>query len=242
MTYAAQTRAFVLCSSRSVTSRQSLQGSTAFPVLAILSITSSCVTVPLTITFCVSRFTSKDSTPEERRGTRARVGTKMRSSVGRSDGTSRKSADDRARGEGRAGGVARRGVAAPPAAPTRRRSSRGGVDVERFGSRGNQRERRDRTFHLRQDALHRAGASGAHHRHLQNDRVAHGRVGSVRQGQGVPGAGRDVRRKCARTNSTRPESACQSKSQTERARTCLGACRSRDPLPAKNFERFPSSG
>jgi hypothetical protein len=34
-----------------------------------------------------------------------------------------------------------RGVAAPPAAPTRRRSSRGGVDAERFGSRGNQRER-----------------------------------------------------------------------------------------------------
>ena len=30
-----------------------------------------------------------------------------------------------------------RGVAAPPAAPTRRRSSRGGVDAERFGSRGN---------------------------------------------------------------------------------------------------------
>ena len=131
MTYAAQTRAFVLCSSRSVTSRQSLQGSTAFPVLAILSITSSCVTVPLTITFCVSRFTSKDSTPEERRGTRARVGTKMRSSVGRSDGTSRKSADDRARGEGRAGGVARRGVAAPPGRPSPRRGERGWCGASR---------------------------------------------------------------------------------------------------------------
>ena len=152
----------------------------------------------------------------------------MRSSVGRSDGTSRKSADDRARGEGRAGGVARRRVAAPPAAPTRRRSSRSGVDVERFGSRGNQRERRDRTFHLRQDALHRAGASGAHHRHLQNDRVAHGRVGLVRHGQRVPGAGRDVRRKTRADDSTRRESALFGKSRASRAH-----------VPAARAIRFP---
>ena len=45
---------------------QSLHGSTALPVLAIFSITSSCVTLPFTVTFCVSRFTSYASTPGER--------------------------------------------------------------------------------------------------------------------------------------------------------------------------------
>jgi hypothetical protein len=61
--YCSDVRIRTLVDESEVVSRQSLQGSTAFPVLAILSITSSCVTVPLTITFCVSRFTSKDSTP-----------------------------------------------------------------------------------------------------------------------------------------------------------------------------------
>jgi len=116
---------YVLWSTRSVVSRQSLQGSTAFPVLAILSITSSCVTVPLTITFCVSRLTSKDSTPAE-----------VSRSVGQMEPRGKARTTEPA--ERSASVVWRaRGVAAPPAAPTRRRSSRGGVDAERFGSRGN---------------------------------------------------------------------------------------------------------
>lgn len=60
------------------------------------------------------------------------------------------------------------------------------------------------------------------------------RFGEAGSGGARCGSRCAAKTRISRTNSTRPESACQSKSQAERARTCLGAS-----VPAARAIRFP---